>query len=193
MLPEVIVMDSHIPQSTDHVPPKYPAPLPIAEINYALGDLQPLAPQIHELKKEILEKESEVLRAILEKIVPLIPLVGEEPEACYRRNLAILKNTQRVNFEGDAAFYSEHQLILYENGALVDQHRYGENTTIKRIGWEITDEHHLTPAEAIVAFSLGAISEGLIATIKEASQLFILKEELESKLDALINALEALQ
>ncbi len=186
-------MDSPISQGTDRVLPKYPAPLPIAEINNTLGDLQPLAPRIHELNREILEKEGEVLKAILEKIVPLIPLIGEELEACYRRNLVILKNTQRVNFEGDAAFYSEHQLILYENGALVDQHRYGENTISKRIGWEITDEHHITPAEAITAFGLGAISEGLIAAIKEASQVFILKEELESKLDDLIDAMDSLK
>ncbi len=186
-------MDPPISQGTEHVLLKYPAPLPIAEINSALGDLQPLAPQIHALKKEILEKESEVLKAILEKIVPLIQLIGEDLEACYRRNLVILKNTQRVNFEGDAAFYSEHQLILYENGALVDQHRYGENTTIKRIGWEIIDQHHITPAEAITAFGLGAISEGLIATIKGASQLFIQKEDLENRLNTLINTLEALR
>ncbi|MGA9099311.1 MAG: hypothetical protein WB392_10315 [Methanotrichaceae archaeon] len=165
----------------------------LEEINRALDDLQPLAPRINELKKEILEKEGEVLKVILEKVTPLIPLLSKDYGACYRHDLTILESTQRVNFEGDAAFYSEHMLILYENGRLIDQHRYGETITSSRIGWEIIDETKLNSMAAITAYGLEAIATGLTKAIREASQIAILKDELELKLDTLIDTLEELQ
>ena len=165
----------------------------LEEINRALDDLQPLAPRINELKKEIFEKEGEVLKAILEKVTPLIPLLSKDYEACYRQDLTIIENTQRVNFEGDTAFYSEHMLILYENGRLIDQHRYGETVTSSRIGWEIIEETELSPMAAITAYGLEAILAGLTKVIREASQIAILKDELELKLDTLIITLEDLR
>ena len=165
----------------------------LEEINRTLDDLLPLAPRINELKKGILEKEGEVLKAILEKVTPLVQLLSKDYEACYLHDLTILENNQRVNFEGGAAFYSEHMLILYENGRLIDQHRYGETITSSRIGWEVIDETELSSMAAITAYGLEAIASGLIKAIREASQIAILKDELELKLNTLINTLEDLR
>ncbi|MGA9099957.1 MAG: hypothetical protein WB392_13610 [Methanotrichaceae archaeon] len=181
-------MKSSISGNTEHALPKA-SMASFEEINRALDDLQPLAPRINELKKEILEKEVEVLKAILEKVTPLIPLLSKDYEACYLHDLTILENTQMVNFEGDAAFYSEHMLILYENGRLIDQHRYGETITSSRIGWEIIDEIELSAMAAISAYGLEAIAVGLTKVIKAASQIAVLKDELELNLDTLINTL----
>lgn len=76
---------------------------------------------------------------------------------------------------------------------MVRIHRYGEWSEGPRPGWENTDEDVLTPQAAITAFGLTAISEGLIKVLGEASSIVILKEELEGRLAALTEILDALQ
>ena len=61
------------------------------------------------------------------------------------------------------------------------------------LGWENTDEDVLTPEAAIIAFGFTAISKGLIKALGEASSMIIIKEELEGRLAALAEALEALR
>ncbi|MGA9097446.1 MAG: hypothetical protein WB392_00775 [Methanotrichaceae archaeon] len=58
---------------------------------------------------------------------------------------------------------------------------------------ENTDEDVLTPEAAITAFGFTTISKGLMKALGAASSMIILKEELESRLAALAEALETLQ
>ncbi len=164
----------------------------LSELSAALAELQPLASRIANLKKETLEKEAIILKAILEKATPLVPLLSEDCEQHYRREIVILAREERVQLEEGFSFFSEHRLILYENGLLVRTHRYGESSEGLHPGWENTDEVVLTPEAAIITFDFREISKGLIKVLGEASSMAILKEKLEGDLVALAKALEAL-
>ncbi len=95
--------------------------------------------------------------------------------------------------EQNAYFYSENKLILYENGLLVRMHRYGEFTGGHRPRWELIDEHPLTALAAVEAFGLNTIAAVLVRMLKDASEMVVLKEEMEARLAALANVLEALR
>ncbi|MGA9099766.1 MAG: hypothetical protein WB392_12640 [Methanotrichaceae archaeon] len=164
----------------------------LSELSTALEELQLLASKITDLKKETLEREAAVLEEILEKITPLVPLLSEDCEQHYRREIVILTREERVQLKEGLGFFSEYKLILYENGLLVRTHRYGGWAEGPRLGWENTDEDVLAPQAAITAFGLTAISEGLIKVLGAASSMVILKEELERRLAALTKALGAL-
>ncbi len=151
----------------------------------ALDELSPLASKIADLKKDALDREAAVLKAILEMVTPIVPLLSKDYEQYYRREIIILTKEERVQLEKGLGFFNEYKLILYENGLLVRMHRYGEWSEGPRPGWENTDVDVLTPQAAIIAFGLTAISEGLIKVIDEATSIFILKEELEGRLVAL--------
>ena len=165
----------------------------LSELSTTLDELQPLASKIADLKKETLEKEAAVLKAILEMATSLVPLLSEDCEQHYRREIVILNREERVQLEEGLGFFSEHKLILYENGLLARTHCYGEWSEGSRLGWENTDEDVLTPEAAITAFGFTAISKGLIKVLDEASSMVILKEKLEGDLAALTKALEVLQ
>ncbi len=122
-----------------------------------------------------------------------MPLLSEDYEQCYRREIVILSREERVQLEDGLGFFSEHRLILYENGLLARTHCYGEWSEGSRIGWENTDEDVLTPEAAITTFGLTAISKGLINVFGEASSMVILKGKLEGRIAALTQALEVLQ
>ncbi len=169
----------------------------LSELTTSLAELQPLAPKIADLKNETLEKEAAILKAILEKLTHLVPLLSEDCEQCYRREIVILTDEERVQLD-DFGFFSEHRLILYENGLLVRTHRYGQSMDhgqsmeASHVGWENTDEDVLTPEAAIIAFGFTAISQGLTKALEEASSMAALKEMLEEDVAALTKALEAL-
>ncbi len=164
----------------------------LSDLNTALDELMPLAARIADLKKETLDREAAVLKAILEKITPLVPLLSTDCEQYYRREIVILTQEERVQLDKNSGFFSEYRLILYENGMLVRAHRYGEFSEGLRLGWENEDEDAITPQAAIAAFGLAAISGGLMKVLGEASSMVILKERLEGRLAALTKALEAL-
>ena len=164
----------------------------LSELSTALDELHPLASKISDLKKQTLEREAAILKAILEKATPMVPLLSEDCEQCYRREIVILTREERVQLAESSGFFSEHRLILYENGLLARTHRYGQSSEGSRFGWENTDEDVLTPEAAIIIFGFTAISKGLIKALGEASLMVILKEELECDLAALTKALEAL-
>lgn len=124
--------------------------------------------------------------------MPIVPLLSKGFEQCYRSEIVILTRVERIPLEEGSGFFSEHRLILYENGVLVKIHRYGEWSEGSHSGWENIDEDELTPQAAITAFGLAAISEGLIKVLEEASSIVILKEKLECRVAALTRALEAL-
>ena len=165
----------------------------LSELSTTLEELQPLASKIADLKKETLEREAAVLKVILEKATPLVPLLSKDYEQYYRREIVVLSREERVQLEDGLGFFSEHKLILYENGLLARTHRYGEWSEGSRLGWENTDEDVLTPEAAITTFGFMAISKGLIKVLGEASSMFIFKEKLEGDLAALTKALEVLQ
>ncbi|MGA9099506.1 MAG: hypothetical protein WB392_11320 [Methanotrichaceae archaeon] len=153
----------------------------LSELSTALDELQPLASKITDLKKETIEREAAILKAILEKVTPLVPLLSEDCEQHYRREIVILTREERIQLEEGLGFFSEHRLILYENGLLARTHRYGECSEGSRPGWENTDEDMLTPEAAIITFGFTAISKGLTKALGEASSMVILKEELEGQ------------
>ena len=165
----------------------------LSGLSITLDELYPLASKIADLKKETLEREAAVLKAILEKITPLVPLLSDDCEQCYRREIIILTREERIQLERGLGFFSEYKLILYENGLLVRTHRYGELSEGLHLGWENTAEDVLTPEAAIITFGFTAISKGLIKVLGDASSMVILKERLEGDLAALTKALEALQ
>ncbi|MGA9097450.1 MAG: hypothetical protein WB392_00795 [Methanotrichaceae archaeon] len=171
----------------------------LSDLSITLAELQPLAPKISVLQKQTLEKEASILKAILEKLTPLVPLLSKDYEQYYRREIVILTRDVRVQLEDGLGFFSEHSLILYENGLLVRIHRYGQSidhgqlSEAPQLGWENTDEDVLTPEAAIIAFGFTAISEGLIKALGEASSMAIFEEELESRLASLAEALKALR
>jgi hypothetical protein len=164
----------------------------LSDLSTALDDLAPLAARIADLKKETLDREAAVLKAILEKVTPLVPLLSDDCEQYHRREIVILTQEERVQLEKGFGFFSEYRLILYENGLLVRMHCYGECSEGLRLGWENADEDMLTPQVAIAAFGLAAISGGLMKVLGEASSVVILKERLEGRIAALTRALEAL-
>ncbi len=177
----------------------------LSDLTTTLAELQPLASKITDLQKQTLEKESSILKAILEKLKPLVPLLSEDCEQCYRREIVILTREEKVQLEEGSGFFSEHRLILYENGLLARTHRYGQSvdhgqsmdhgqlSEALHLGWENTDEDVLTPEAAIIAFGFMAISTGLIEAIGETSSMAIRKEELEGRLAALTKVLEAIR
>ncbi len=165
----------------------------LTELNAVLGDFEPLASKVAELKKETLESEAQVLTAILERITPLVPVLSKDCEFYYRREIVLITDTKQVLLEQDAYFYSESKLILYENGSLVRMHRYGEFTGGHRPGWELIDEHSLTALAAVEAFGLNAIATRLVRMLKDASEMVVLREELEARLMALAKVLEVLR
>lgn len=164
----------------------------LADLCAALGDFESLTIQISGLKTETQEKEAEVLKAILDRVTPLVPVLSRDFESYYRRELVILAEREEVRFEKNTEFYSEYKLVLYENGLLERIHRYGEFSEGPRPGWELTNEEEFTPLAAIIAFGLPAIAEGLIKAFEWANSSVILKEELEARLKTLVKVLEAL-
>ncbi len=175
------------------IDPGVASPKILTELSTALDDLGSLAARVSKLKREVLAGEAEVLKAILEELVPLVPLLSKNYESCYRRELVILAKVERVQLEKTSGFYSEYKLVLYENGLLVRRHRFGEWSEGPRPGWEMTEEDELTPQAAITASSLSAIADGLIKVLSEASSMVILKDELEARHAALTEVLEALR
>ncbi len=173
--------------STDPVTPGM-----LSDLSIALDELAPLAARIIDLKKEAQDREAAVIKAIMEKVTPLVPLLSDDCDQYYRREIVILTQEERVQLEKGYGFFSEHRLILYENGLLVRMHRYGECSEGLRLGWENEDEDVLTPQAAIAAFGLAAISGGLMKALSEAPSMVVLKERLEGRLAALTKALEAL-
>jgi len=165
----------------------------LSDLSTALNEIQPLAARIADLKKETLDREATVLKAILEKVTLLVPLLSKDCNQYYRREIVILTQEERVQLEKGYGFFSEYRLILYENGLLVRAHRYGECSEGLHLGWGNEDEDVLTPQAAIAAFGLVAISGGLMKVLGEASSMVVLKEGLEGRLAALTGALEALR
>ena len=165
----------------------------LSELDTALDEFAPLASKIADLKKEILDREAAVLKAILEKATPLVPLLSDDCSQYYRREIVILTQEERVQLENSYGFFSEYRLILYENGLLVRAHRYGECSEGLHLGWENEDEDVLTPEAAITIFGFTAISKGLIMALGETLWMVTFKEELEGRLAALTEALEAMR
>lgn len=166
----------------------------IADLCAALGDVEWLAGQVSSLKKETLEKEAIVLKAILGRITPLVPVLSKEYEAFYRPMVVILTKRDEVPFptERTTYFFSEQRLILYDNGHLIKAHRFGEFCEGPRPGWELTEEAEMSAKDAIKTFGLPAITEGIMVLFEWASSVAILKEELEARLSRLVKVLEDL-
>ena len=160
-----------------------------ANVNVVLDGLDALAGMV-DLKNETLEKETAVLEAIIKRVTPLIPLLSKAYEHYYRRRIILSHDRITVPIDGEAYFYSENKLILYENAQLVRTHRYGDYRESHGPGWELTDEFPLTASAAVVAIGLDAIAAGIIGVLKEASKTIILPKELEARLVALLKVLK---
>lgn len=165
---------------------------PVHELARALDDFEPLAKLVSDMKKEATEKEAAVLKEVLDRVTPFVPLFGNVYELYYRRFLTIITRREEVPIDEDGShFYSECRLVLYENGILTRVHIYGEMSFKPHPGWDVHDEEEITPQGAIAAFGLAAISEGLIKALEGMSQAIILGEE-EKRLATLKPILEAI-
>ena len=107
----------------------------LSDLSTALDELALLAAKIADLKKETLNREAAVLKAILEKVTPLVPLLSSDCEQYYRREIVILTQEERIQLEKGSGFFSEYRLILYENGLLIRMHRYGDCSEGLHLGW----------------------------------------------------------
>jgi hypothetical protein len=167
----------------------------IANLCAEIGDFEELAGQISSLKADALQKEAEVLKAILERVAPLVPILSKKYEAFYRPVLVILTLRDEVPLprQEGAYFFSEHRLNFYEDKSLVRTHRFGQWTGGPLPGWQLEEEDGLDPAGAVSVFGLPAIVVGLMKIFQEARETTILKSEMEERLSALTNVLKALQ
>ncbi|OPY56809.1 MAG: hypothetical protein A4E49_00153 [Methanosaeta sp. PtaU1.Bin112] len=144
---------------------------PFHELTRALDDLEPLAKLVSDMKTETTEKEAIVLKEVLDRVTPLVPLIDNGYELYYRRFLTIVGRREEVPIDEDGShFYSEYRLVLYENGILARVHAYGEMSYKSHLGWDRHDEEEIAPQGAIAAFGLAAISEGLIKALEGMSQ-----------------------
>ncbi len=163
-----------------------------ANVNAVLDGLDALAGMV-DLKNETLEKETAVLEAIIKRVTPLIPLLSKAYEHYYRRRIILSHDRITVPIDGEAYFYGENELILYENGQLVRTHRCGDYRESHGPSWEHTDEFPLTASAAVVAIGLDAIVTGIINALEEASETIILPQEVAARLIALSKILEDLR
>jgi len=163
-----------------------------ANVNAVLDGLDALAGMV-DLKNETLEKETAVLEAIIKRVTPLIPLLSKAYEHYYRRRIILSHDRITVPIDGEAYFYGENELILYENGQLVRTHRCGDYRESHGPSWEHTDEFPLTASAAVVAIGLDAVVTGIINALEDASGTIILSPEAETRLAALSKILEDLK
>ncbi len=68
----------------------------LSDLSTALDELAPLAARIAALRKETLDREAAVLKAILEKVTPMVPLLSDDCDQYYRREIIILTHEERV-------------------------------------------------------------------------------------------------
>jgi len=161
------------------------------EINQSLGEFAPLAAKISGLKKDILEKEAEILAEILEKITSLVPLLTPQLEFYNRCRLVILTESREVPLFTGGYFFHEGELVLYENGDLVRELRYGSHGN--HISWEDTESMKLTAEGAILLFGLDSIAESLAKVLRDVATVRILTREVEGRLEVLVKHLMSLR
>lgn len=159
-----------------------------------LDDFEPLAMEIASLEREASEKEAAVLKAFFDRLVLLIPVLSEKCEAAYRRTLTVLTVHHKIPLcpENSSYFYSEERLILYENGILVRAYRTGIFSGGPLPGCEMAGKSEITADGVIAAFGFSAVVKGLIDLLSHAKAPAVLKGELESRLESLSGALEAI-
>ncbi len=168
--------------------PEIPAAL--AGINAALDDLSPLPEKIALLKKETLQREAEALGKILEKAAPFVPLL-DDCESYYRKSITIFSRSETVPLDDDRSFSSDVRLVLYEDSRLTRARRFRETCT-RGFGWEQEEEEELDCASAVSLYGLDAIASGLAGALQPGS-IRIMHRDLERRLSAILNILEALQ
>jgi hypothetical protein len=169
--------------------PEMPASL--TGINAALDDLSPLPEKIALLKKKILQREAEALGKILEKAAPFVPLL-DDSEPYYRRSITIFSKSESVPLDEDRSFSSDLRLVLYEDGRLTRARRFRETCT-RGFGWEQEEEEELDCALAVSLYGLDAIASGLAGALNRLPSIRIMHRDLERRLSAILNILEALQ
>jgi hypothetical protein len=170
--------------------PQPEIPASLAGINAALDEFSPLPEKIALLKKEILQREAGALGKILEKAAPFVPLL-DDSEPYYRRSITIFSRSESVPLDEDRSFSSDLRLVLYEDGRLTRARRFRETCT-RGFVWEQEKEEELDCALAVSLYSLDAIASGLAGAL-ELSSIKIMHRDLERRLSAILNILEAPQ
>ncbi|VVB68680.1 Uncharacterised protein [uncultured archaeon] len=165
-------------------------PVSLVGINAALDDLSPLPEKISLLKKEALQREAEALGKILQKAAPFVPL-RDDCEPYYRRSITIFTKSETVPLDIDRSFSSDLRLVLYEDGRLTRARRFRETCT-RGFGWEQEEEEELDCALAVSLYGLDAIASGLAGALEPRS-IRIMHRDLEKRLSAILNILEALR
>jgi hypothetical protein len=96
-----------------------------------------------------------------------------------------------VPLDEDRSFSSDLRLMLYEDGRLTRARRFRETCTLG-FGWEQEEEEELDCAAAVSLYGLEAIASGLAAALRPRS-IRIMHRDLERRLSAILNVLEALK
>ena len=146
----------------------------VASLFASLEDFESLALSVSSVKTETVKREAEILKEILTRVMPLVAIIGRGSASCYRRDIVILTEREDclMSVNSPRRFFSEHTLVLYENGLLMRIHRFGETSgrDVKCVGWEMVEESELSAEAAIAAFGLIAIVEGFVKVLKKQSR-----------------------
>jgi len=110
----------------------------------------------------------------------------------HSRSITIFSKSEKVPLDIDRSFCSEVRLLLYEDGRLTRTLRFRETCT-RGFGWEQEEEEELNYASAVSLYGLDAIASGLAVALKEKQLIRIMHRDLEKRLAAITNILEALR
>ncbi len=184
-----ILLEDAIKMLKECLPLEMPASL--TGLNSSLDDISPLPNKIAIMRKEILQRETEALGLILQKVAPFIFLL-DDCEPYYRKSITILNRSERVPLDDDRSFSSEVRLILYEDGRLTRALRFSETCT-RGFGWEQEEHEELDCAAAVSLYGFDAIVSGLAKALKELPSIKIMHQDMEKRLETVIKIQEALR
>jgi len=108
-----------------------------------------------------------------------------------QESITIFSKSESVLLDENRSFSSDLRLILYEDGRLTRARRFRETCT-RGFGWEQEEEEELDSTAAVSLYGLEAIASGLAGALQPCS-IRIVHRDLERRLSAILNILEALQ
>jgi len=161
---------------------------PLGDLIKKMEEIQPLASAVASLKASTVEKETEALTSILEKIKPLLAVAAHQIKNNYytsgqqfskehveyhaQKGLLLIDQFDQECTDRDTrGDYLGWQLILFKDGHFGTQERAGDWSRWQgeSSGWHITEEKDLTISDAVRRFGLKNILDGIASELSEAS------------------------
>jgi len=168
-------------------------------------DLGILTSQARDLRKEVINQETQALEAIVERIKPLIPLAAHEivvgsHKAGYQfaraeerlhdqKGLIVVDHFIRENVDRLGGTFSGERAVLFKGGSFVLQKREGEwsNLEGESSRWAMIEEKDVPPRALIMKFGLDQVLTGLFDELQGA------RESLKLDIEALQKRLEEVE